>query len=172
MSQGLVTPEKDPWPRAVFSRDRRYRYMLYRRIEGNPPNKICLFVCLNPSTADETHDDPTVRLCIGFAREWGFGAMVLVNVFAYRSTDPKRLYTMADPIGSRNDAWIALAAGRASRIVVAWGNHGAHRGRGDQVLEMLLELNPTVMRFGLTKTGQPRHPLRMKKTQPLVLLER
>lgn len=174
MSQATLLDRPEPSPGAIFSPDRRYRYTLYRRIAWlGGPGGTCLFICLNPSTADETKDDRTVTRCIRFARKWEFSHLELVNIFALRSTDPKMLHRRADPIGPRNDAWITEAAVRASLIVVAWGNHGVHLGRGDRVLELLREIAPgKVMHFGLTKAGQPRHPLYLKKDRPLLVIER
>src|SRR5262245_38555366 len=93
---------------AVFSPCRKYRYSLTRIWDAERPN--VMFVGLNPSTADDQVDDPTVRRCIGFARKWRFGGMIIVNLFAYRSTDPNRLQEILDPVGPENDEHIAATA--------------------------------------------------------------
>ena len=152
---------------AIFSEDRRHRYTLERtfRERGN----TVLFVCLNPSTADEVRDDPTIRRCAGYAQRWGFSRLVVCNLFALRSTDPRALYEHSDPIGPANDHHLLDEAGRADRIVAAWGAHGGYKQRGETVLRMLLELEREVHMLGQTKDGQPRHPLYLRAdTEPLL----
>lgn len=138
---------------AIF--DGPYRYLLWRRWEASAAG--VLFVMLNPSTADARRDDPTIRRCIGFARAWGFGGVEVVNLFAWRATLPRELRRAADPIGPRNDQVIAEAAARAQAVIVAWGIHGVHLGRGDDVAHLLAAARPRCL--GATATGAPRHPL-------------
>lgn len=138
---------------AVFSRCRRYRYVLQRTWDANLPT--VLFVALNPSTADEIQDDPTVRRCIGFARSWGFGRLVLANLFALRSTDPAALAVAQDPIGPRNNTWLRRLSSDAELTIAAWGVHGALRRRDQRVLAILRDVHT----LGRTKAGHPRHPL-------------
>src|SRR4029078_1544091 len=90
---------------AIFSRCRQYRYVLRRAWRNDLPE--VLFIALNPSTADEASDDATVRRCIGFARDWGFGALAIANLFAFRSSNPLSLRCATDPIGPRNDWWLS-----------------------------------------------------------------
>jgi hypothetical protein len=146
---------------ATFSRCRRYRYSLTR--SWDPALPTILFVGLNPSTADSSRDDPTVRRCIGFAREWGYGTMTLANLFALRSTDPAQLWTARDPIGPDNDEWVRSLADSAAMVVVAWGAHGGLLDRDRHVLAML----SSVHCLGRTQAGQPRHPLYLSKHTPL-----
>jgi hypothetical protein len=149
---------------AIFSEDRRHRYMLERTIrktEAEAGNTV-LFVCLNPSTADELRDDPTVRRCVGYAKRWGFSRLVVCNIFALRSTDPKALYGHPDPIGEDNDRHLLDETIRADRVVAAWGAHGGYKLRGATVLQMLLEATSEVHRLGQTKDGHPRHPLYLR----------
>ncbi len=113
---------------------------------------------LNPSTADAAADDPTIRRCIGFARAWGFGALEVVNLFAYRATRPADLFAADDPVGPRNDRFVRAAARSAAMVVAAWGVHGTRRGRDADVLATLRILG-SVHCLGTTKRGQPRHPL-------------
>lgn len=130
-----------------------YRYTLTR--EWEPSLGRACFIMLNPSTADATKDDPTIRRCIAFARTWGYGGLEVVNLFAYRATSPADLWPLADPVGTENDAHIADAVRRCHIVVAAWGVHGEYRGRGAEVASRVLGL----MCLGTTKGGHPRHPL-------------
>ncbi|MEP0894347.1 DUF1643 domain-containing protein [Leptolyngbya boryana FACHB-1624] len=85
-----------------------------------------MFVGLNPSTADETHDDPTIRRCTKFAKDWGYSGLCMTNLFAYRATDPKEMIASVDSIGLENDQYLLEYAARAGIVVAAWGNHGTH----------------------------------------------
>lgn len=140
---------------AVFSDDRIYRYTLEREFGGGPRLMV---IGLNPSTADEVQDDPTIRRCIGFARRWEMGQLVMTNIFAFRSTYPSRLYSdTADPIGQDNDEYLFEEAQKADMIVAAWGAHGVLGGRDEYVRWLLGEF--TLMCLGRTLNGQPKHPL-------------
>ena len=139
---------------AVFDASGRYRYRLWRRWADG---EVVLFVMLNPSTADARRDDPTIRRCGGFARAWGFAAMTVVNLFALRATDPARLRRARDPVGRDNDRHILAAAAGASALVLAWGAHGALGGRDREVRALLTGHRPECL--GVTRAGQPRHPL-------------
>ncbi len=141
---------------AVYSSCERYRYALTRVWAPGPR---ALFVMLNPSTATEVQNDPTVERCERRARTLGFGAFRVGNIFAFRATDPKVMRAEADPIGPDNDAAIAEAAAWADRIVCAWGNHGLHRERGASVAALLRRSGVPLLHLGLTGHGQPRHPL-------------
>ena len=138
---------------ARFSPCSTFRYSLSRVWDNSLPQ--VLFVGLNPSTADDQVDDPTVRRCVGFARDWGYGGVVLVNLFAFRTTQPANLLKADDPIGPENDHWISAELNLAERVVAAWGNHGHLLDRDKQVLDLLEQ--PYCL--GTTKTGCPRHPL-------------
>ena len=146
----------------------RYRYSLTRSWDDTLP-RAC-FCLLNPSTADATTDDPTLRRCLGFARRWGCGGVEIVNLFALRATDPRDLRRAADPVGPRNDAAIVRAATRAELLVAAWGNHGALHDRAKAVLAALARTS-TVHTLGLTKLGHPRHPLYTPSDTTLTPLE-
>lgn len=141
---------------AVFSPCRKWRYELWRRWEEGP---YCMFLCLNPSTADETVDDPTVRRCIRYSQAWGYSAFVMTNIFAWRDTDPADMKKAADPIGPENDVTLKRLAAAAGVVVAGWGNHGDHLGRSDQVRDMI----PNLHYLKLTGKGQPNHPLYLKK---------
>lgn len=136
---------------AKFSACRRYRYALWRSWE--PAGPKVLFIGLNPSTADETKDDATIRRCIAYAKQWGYGGMIMGNLFAYRSTDPAQLKSAEDPIGPDNDVWLRKLTKQAQSVVAMWGNHGCFLGRHQKVLAEL----PNPMCFKLTKRGQPHH---------------
>jgi hypothetical protein len=119
-----------------------------------------MFIGLNPSTADETNDDPTVRRCINYAAGWGYRALIMTNIFAFRATDPYDMMMAEDPGGEDNDIWLKRAANEANMVVAAWGTHGAYQARGAAVSKMLNPLH--VLR--LTKDGHPAHPLYLPKT--------
>lgn len=147
---------------ATISECGRYRYSLTRRWgEG----ATCCFVMLNPSTADAEVDDPTIRRCIGFAQREGYGALEVVNLFAYRATDPKRLRNTPDPIGPENNQHLAQAFDKAGLIVAAWGAHGSFHSRNQVVRRML---NGRSMCLGTTAKGEPKHPLYLAKNAPLM----
>jgi hypothetical protein len=146
---------------ATFSHDRKYRYKLWRQWDVS--KQTIAFICLNPSTANETDNDPTVWCCVNFARDWGFGTLHIGNLFAVCSADPRRLYEDDDPIGPENDDALFDMAATAKKVVVAWGNHGVACGRGRQVME-LLRCKGHLYCFGLNKTGEPRHPLYLPRS--------
>ncbi len=142
---------------AVYSDCLRYRYLLTRI--WNPAGARALFVMLNPSTATEVQNDPTVERCERRARALGFGAFRVTNIFAWRETDPKAMRAAADPVGPRNDAAIVDSAGWADRVICAWGTHGAHLDRGPAVEALLRGAGAPLFHLGLTRAGHPRHPL-------------
>jgi hypothetical protein len=141
-----------------------YRYWLSRIWDEKA--RLIFWVMLNPSTADATQDDATIRKCIGFSQRWVFGGLYVFNLFALRSTDPKALYSHADPVGPLNRKIFAdaLERLRPSKIVAAWGNHGTYKGRGAELMDEF-----EMEHLGLTKIGQPRHPLYVPYTQKLIL---
>lgn len=113
---------------------------------------------LNPSTADETVNDPTIERCERRAAMSGFGGIIVVNLFALRSTDPRELRRHSDPVGPDNDVALTEFGEAAGLIVCAWGNHGALHGRSRHVRELLAARSPLfALRVG--KTGEPGHPL-------------
>lgn len=120
---------------------------------------MAVFVMLNPSTATEVQNDPTVERCERRARALGFGGFRVVNIFAYRATDPQVMRAQADPVGPENDAALVEAARWGDRIICAWGRHGAHRERGPQVEDLLRAMGQPLFHLGLTQTGAPKHPL-------------
>jgi len=121
----------------VFSEDRAHRYILQRSPLGLGGEGTVAWCMLNPSTADERNDDPTIRRVLGFSEAWGYERAIIVNLFAFRATDPKVMRAAADPIGPNNDAWIMRAALEARETICAWGVHGAYLERDRHVLRML-----------------------------------
>ena len=149
-----------------------HRYRLHRDLGRTMfgPGGTVLFCMLNPSTATATQDDPTIRRCMGFARDWGHERLAVVNLFSLRATDPDEMLRADDPVGAENDTAIMSESVAADAIVVAWGNHGRHDGRGACVLRMLQEAGPPVLALGLTATGHPRHPLYVRAdTRPVAI---
>lgn len=143
---------------ATWSADRAHRYTLWR--VWSDPARYVQFVGLNPSTATEEKNDNTVSRCIAYAQRWGYGAMVMTNLFGYRTTYPAVMRTADDPIGADNDYWLAHVARRAELVVACWGCHGAYQERAQAVLELLGGIKP-VHCLRLTKEGFPHHPLRL-----------
>ncbi|WP_127110724.1 DUF1643 domain-containing protein [Pararhodobacter zhoushanensis] len=142
---------------AVYSPCQKFRYTLTRTWESQ--GRRVLFVMLNPSTATEVQNDPTVERCERRARALGFGAFRVCNIFAYRATDPKVMRAQDDPIGPGNDAAIAESAAWADTVVCAWGTHGAHLARGAQVEALLRGTGKPLWHLGLSLAGHPKHPL-------------
>jgi hypothetical protein len=134
-----------------------YRYRLWRY--WDPGQGEAVFCMLNPSTADASEDDPTIRRCMGFARAWGYGGIIVVNLFALRSTDPRALKKHPAPIGERNDVVVFDALRSAGIAVAAWGNHGSLMARGSRVVRICAERRIPLHHLGLSKAGHPAHPL-------------
>jgi hypothetical protein len=144
----------------IFSSCRLYRYTLWRdwskdMLFGPVMDGYVMWIGLNPSTADERKDDPTIRKCIGFSKRLGYGRMVMTNLFAFRSTDPRKMKKWPKPIGDDNDRWLSECAGGAQRIIAAWGNHGRFLGRDLEVVKLIYGLES----LRLTGDGCPEHPL-------------
>ena len=155
---------------AVYSNCEGYRYSLTRVWKPGGPHAV--FIMLNPSTATEIANDPTVERCERRARKLGFGAFRVCNIFAWRSTDPRALARLADPVGPGNDQAILEGCEWArqnadGRVICAWGNHGELRNRGRTVERLLRRTGACLHHLGLTATGQPRHPLYVGYARPL-----
>lgn len=150
---------------AIMSPDGAYRYYLSR--VWNPELPKVLFIMLNPSTADATKDDPTIRKCIGFAKRWHCGGLLVVNLFAYRATDPAVLKSLDYCVGPQNDNNIRAAVGEADVIVCAWGAHGRKHQRSHQVLGMLKGFNRPLHAVKLLSDGTPAHPLYVPYREPI-----
>lgn len=141
---------------ATISPCRRYRYKLWREWDASRPAVV--FCGLNPSTATASRDDPTIRRELGYARDWGFGKLIKVNAYGWRSPDPKAMLQAEDPIGPENLAIVLSEARHAALFVAAWGNH--IRDRDAFVLRTLLRQSGVRIHvLRLTKAGNPEHPL-------------
>ncbi len=142
---------------AEYSDCEDYRYSLTR--VWDEAGTKALFIMLNPSTATEVQNDPTVERCERRARTLGFGAFRVLNIFAFRATDPRDMRAAADPVGPLNDAAIRDSLPWADQVICAWGTHGAHLSRGPQVEVLLRAADRPLFHLGLTKDGHPKHPL-------------
>ncbi|MEQ8953367.1 MAG: DUF1643 domain-containing protein [Gammaproteobacteria bacterium] len=131
----------------------RYRYSLRRRFFDG--NGRVLFIGLNPSAADGEQDDPTIRRCASFARDWGYRSFEVVNLFAWRSAHPDALKCCVDPIGPDNELWLLNGLRRADQVIACWGNHGRYRGRAAAVRALCGDLSILKLNLG----GEPTHPL-------------
>lgn len=141
---------------AHLSDCRKYRYALWRIWDDNKP--YAMFVGLNPSTADEIEDDPTINRCINYAKSWGYGGLCMANLFAFRATEPKDMMNAPDPVGSENDKWLLKSANDAGIVVGAWGDNGGFQNRAAKVIKLL----PEISYLKLNRTGHPAHPLYLK----------
>lgn len=142
---------------ATFSPCRRWRYLLWRRWDASKP--VANFLMLNPSTADEVKLDPTCSRARDYAERWGYGGLVVTNIFAFRNTDPDRMKAAVDPVGPGNDAAIARAARDAALVVCAWGNHGAFMQRSSRVTALLKKHQVRLHALRVNANGEPAHPL-------------
>ncbi len=147
---------------ALYSPDHHYRYALTRIWSAGPR---VLFVMLNPSTATEVQNDPTVERCERRARALGFGSFAVANIFAFRATDPRMMRAEADPVGPQNDATILSLIPQADQIICGWGTHGLYLNRGASVVTLLRATGRELLHLGLTQTSQPKHPLYIAYTQ-------
>lgn len=168
-------------PLATWSPCKNYRYTLRRTwllgrpgITGAVANpRVIAWLMLNPSTADEATNDPTISRCIAFSQAWGFDELTIVNTYALRSTDPKGLWKVADPVGPENDAAILAACERAEMVVCAWGKN-AKQGRIAQLRQLLAGQASKLHALKLNNDGSPAHPLHLNgslRPQPFGLPE-
>jgi hypothetical protein len=141
----------------VFSPCRSYRYTLIHRWEELFPTKAVAWIGLNPSTAQEDRLDPTLRRIKSFSAAWGFNAFCMLNLFAFRATDPQVMKCAADPIGQENDRWIVELCGQVQMVIACWGVHGGYLGRAELVAARIPESKLCCLR--LTKRMAPAHPL-------------
>lgn len=145
---------KNELGRAVFSPCERYRYALVRH--WNSSKAPVAFIGLNPSTADASNDDPTIRRCRNFALQWGFGGLIMVNLFAFRATNPTDMMTQFNPVGEENDYYLRSMTREAGKVFAAWGNHGVFLNRDRDVFAMFPKLWCLHVN---EKSGTPQHPL-------------
>lgn len=165
----MIRRSPNPETGATFSDCEKYRYTLWR---SWGVGDLANFIMLNPSTADESTNDPTVERCERRAREYGFGGLIVTNLFAWRSTDPKQLNKVLDPIGRENNDAIKETAAQCKIVVCAWGKDGTIMARNESVLKMLREFCPEKLRYlKLTKDGHPYHPLYVPYSMKPVLFD-
>ncbi len=143
---------------AILSEDKKYRYQLWRIWDDKLP-KIAI-VGLNPSTADDTINDPSIIRCIGFTKSWGYGGFYMVNLFAYRATNPNELNEQIDPVGVDNDKHLIDIYSRVEKVICAWGNRGTLKDRNKEVLTFI----DTPYCIKKNSNGEPAHPLYLKKS--------
>lgn len=148
---------------AVYSDCEKYRYSLGR--VWNAEGTRVLFVMLNPSTATEVQNDPTIERCERRARVLGYGGFRVTNIFAWRATDPRNMRVASDPIGPENDRILIESTKWADHIIAAWGTHGAYLDRGSAVADMLCQQGKALFHLGLSKAGHPKHPLYLPYSQ-------
>lgn len=161
-----VYPDGGAHRSAVISADHRYRYRLTRYWDFAKPTLS--FIMLNPSTADGEEDDPTIVKCVKYARRWGYGGLMVCNVFAWRATDPRQLLTAADPVGPENDRYLTLMFQMASTsraaVIAAWGANALKVQDGRRAAEVLSLPLATERLYclGVNADGSPKHPLYQK----------
>jgi len=147
---------------AIFSRCNRYRYQLDRSWTKRTSRKSTVtFIGLNPSTADAESDDPTIRKCTTYAQSWGYNRLIMVNLFAWKTTDPKGLMEPKDPVGTKNDQHITRAVNESSLVLACWGEHGTLLNRADELRSQYpRRLHCLQVNF----SGEPTHPLYLPAT--------
>ena len=142
---------------AILSEDRKYRYVLSRIWDESKP--LVVIIGLNPSTADEKDDDNTIKKCINFSKNWGYGGLYMLNLFAFRATAPSDMFNASSPIGEENSKYIEKYSKLSDKVICSWSNNGNFKNRSKEVLlnienKFYLKLN---------KTGEPAHPLYLNK---------
>ena len=142
---------------AILSEDRKYRYVLSRIWDESKP--LVVIIGLNPSTADEKDDDNTIKKCINFSKNWGYGGLYMLNLFAFRATAPSDMFNASSPIGEENSKYIEKYSKLSDKVICAWGNNGNFKNRSKEVL-LNIENN---FNLKLNKTGEPAHPLYLNK---------
>jgi hypothetical protein len=169
MGEAMLFPMDEMICSATISPCGRYRYDLIRHWDGANA-RVVNFVMLNPSKADAEVADPTMTRCVRFAQDWGYGGIVLTNLYAFRATDPKDLWRCpaADRQGPENGIHLWRHAGRSALVVFAWGAHGERDGRGLEVRDMFARTSVRPHSLRLTSRGQPQHPLFLPRdTRPM-----
>ena len=157
--------QKNMYRAAALSPCEKYRYALSRLWDMSQQRVV--FIGLNPSTADAIEDDPTIRRCVRYAFDWGYGGVYMLNLFAYRATNPKDMMAAEDPVGPRNDKFLLeyTSGIHEGNVVAAWGTDGAFLGRDKAVKKLISPLHC----LSITKDGHPGHPLYLKKDLKPVL---
>ena len=154
---------------AILDNTKKYRYELWRKWDLDKPG--ITFIMLNPSTADHTEDDSTIKKCIKFSKRWGYGQISVVNLFAYRATKPEELKGVTDPVGRENNQHLQNVIDNSQVIVAAWGVEGKLHGRNIEV-DGMLRSKENVYCLGTTKEGHPMHPLYLSDDTELILFSK
>jgi len=144
----------------TFSPDRLYRYSLWRKWDNN--SLYVNFIGLNPSTADESIDDPTIRRCIAYSKAWGYGGFCMTNLFAWRDTSPENMKAVPNPVGVHNQHYILQCASEASVVVAGWGKHGKHHNQDINIKQLLNNIGVKLHCLKINGDGSPSHPLYLK----------
>jgi len=149
---------------AIISECKNYRYSLWRIWDNSKP-KI-MFLMLNPSTADETKDDATIRRCTGFSKDWGYGGFYVCNLFAFRATNPNELLKQDNPFGDRNIFETRKLVDKVDKVVCAWGNKPIIKKvlKGQSEFNLLSITADKLYYLELSKDNTPKHPLYLRKT--------
>ena len=150
--------------RCIFSSDRVYRYVLRCQCAtaAPKPRRRIAWIGLNPSTADEFTLDQTLAAVCRYSRDWGFSEVVMLNLFAFRTTQPRELKRAADPIGPDNDPHLLTEVCAADRVIACWGDHGRFRERDQHVVDLLVAKAAAFECLLKNKSGAPHHPLYLK----------
>jgi len=147
---------------AIISPCKRYRYQLERSWSGQTSRKsTVVFIGLNPSTADITKDDPTIRKCMAFAQAWQFNKLLMVNLFSWRATNPNELLKAKNPIGKLNDKYLDEAVSRSALVIACWGEYGTFMNRSDNVRA---RYSRRLNCLSTNQSGEPTHPLYLPAT--------
>jgi len=156
--------------RATLSPCKQYRFQL-ERSWGKPVtrNSTVGFIGLNPSTADATHDDPTIRKCIAYAQAWHFKKLIMVNLFAWRATNPNELLETNHPVGALNDKYVDAALKQCRLVVACWGEYGTILNRSD---DLRTRYPKRLMCLSTNQSGEPTHPLYLPATLKPVRLRK
>ena len=164
----LTIVTNPPKGAATFDVSCRYRYQLTRTwaSHGQSPSQVT-FIMLNPSTANEEQDDPTIRACSQFTQRWGYNQLNVVNLFAYRTPQPLDLKKVTNPVGPDNDHYLLAAAESADKVILAWGNWGNLLNRDQTVISLLQQHQQKLYCLMRNHSGHPRHPLYIKRTTRL-----
>ena len=151
---------------AIISPCGKFRYCLERQLG---PGKTCMFIMLNPSTADAVINDRTITRCIGFATSLGYGKLIVGNLFAFRATKPANLKKAKDPEGPDNLKHLKRMCASADLVIAAWGTDGKFRKQGERIRKLLEAAGVRLHYLELTKKGHPKHPLYIKADRTPVL---
>lgn len=144
---------------AVFSFDKKYRYILGRKWSNKGK---CLFILLNPSTADAFKLDPTITRAYNLSKKLGLGELIILNIFAIRGSNPEIIKKVSDPIGPLNNYYIKKYVKKSDLIILGWGNHGKINNRSKEIIDIIKKVKKEIYVLDINKNGEPKHPLYIK----------